>query len=324
MVPAATPPRTVTAIIVTYNSAEVVLDALNSLALHGPQDRTVDVIVVDNCSTDQTVELVQAVSGVRLIQNAGNLGYSSAINVGMANADPASDLLILNPDVRIHSGAIEKLASAAGEEVGITVPLLRLDNDQLIYSIRRFPSVSRSICESVLVGRISGRFSLTGEVDRIESHYVGNRTVDWASGCAFYITQECAATVGGWDEQFFLYTEEIDYCYRARKAGYSVSFIHDSLITHLQGDLHQSNLLRTLCALNRVRYFRKYHSLPATMLFYVGVVLNETRRCFRPSSRAAVRALLRKADRPSQLSRASLLSRIPTQTTPFPLLRVEQ
>jgi GT2 family glycosyltransferase len=121
--------------------------------------------------------------------------------------------------------------------------------------------------------------------------------VDWATGAAVLVSTEADAAVGAWDERFFLYSEETDYCRRLRDAGWTVRYAPEAVAVHHGGGSGTGPDLVALTQVNRVRYFRKYHGRLATAVFLAVVVLSEAIRFRRRENRRALRAILSRRSR---------------------------
>lgn len=287
----------VSVVVVSHNSAHVVGPLLDSLpaALEG---LTADVIVVDNASTDGTRSLVAGRGDCRLVESE-NIGYAGAINVGVEAAADADALLILNPDVRLARGAVRRLREALNRpRVGIAAPRVLDDDGGLHYSLRREPSLFRAM------GLNRTALPAFSEYFGKEEDYLTARKVDWALGAVLLVSRECFDAVGGWDASYFLYSEETDFCLKARDLGYSTLYEPSATAHHIGAQSGQSPTIHTMQILNRVRLYRRRHGLPSAATYYVLTVLSELTWAFRgggASSRAAVLALLVPRRRPAVL-----------------------
>lgn len=293
-----------TVIVVTWNSADVIDGLLESVA-EVRNAQQLRVVVVDNDSSDDTLERVRAKAPDATVVSMGrNAGYGAGANAGIAHSDGAAAYLLLNPDVRLQPGTVESLVGAlSAPGVGIVVPRLLDHNGKLRFSMRRDPSILRAWGEAVLGGTRAGKYPLLGEVERRESEYAHPRTVDWATGAAMLISRECADALGQWDESFFLYSEETDYALRARDAGFSVRYEPTAIAVHYEGESHQSPALYALLTKNRVKLFHARHSAASTGLFWAGLLLGQSLRAAGATHRAAVRALL---GRPGPMAKPGL------------------
>jgi GT2 family glycosyltransferase len=212
-------------VIVNWNSERYLRDCLRSLEAH-PPDVAWEVIVVDNASTDGSVETVRReFPGVTLIANPANLGFAAGSNLG-ARATQARYLLFLNPDTVMHARTL-KLAVDYMEErpdVGL-VGSRTLDghgkNQPAAYG---FPTPLR------MFGAVSGlnRFF---KITRLQD-FSRVKEPDYLQGSFFFVRRQAYAAVGGFDEGFFMYAEDVDFCLRARQAGWKVHYVPELLITH--------------------------------------------------------------------------------------------
>lgn len=287
--------------VVTYQSASVLAGLIGSLpaALAGVGDWRL--VVADNASTDGSVDLVRALAPDALVVDlGGNRGYAAGVNA-CATAVPGSRALLLcNPDVRLGAGAARALdaatAPAAGTRVGIAVPRLVGVDGRLAYSLRRRPTVGRALGEAVLGGRRARRWAALSEVVADPAAYTRASDADWATGAVMWVTGDCLDAVGGWDESFFLYSEETDFALRAADAGFTLRLAPDAEAVHVGGDAHVSPRLWALLTANRVRLFARRAGAARAVAFFAAVLLGEAVRAARPGAathRAALAALLR-------------------------------
>jgi N-acetylglucosaminyl-diphospho-decaprenol L-rhamnosyltransferase len=181
--------RPLSIVIVTFNSAAVLPRLLDSLpaGLRGLSD--LNVIVVDNDSRDGSGKLAEAHPlGPTVIQMGRNAGYAAAINAAVATIHPNSDLLILNPDVRLHPGAAKPLVElAATPTVGIAVPRNFREDGTTDPTLRREPSVFTAWAEAVLGGKLAARLGWGEIVGRMTS-YGSRDTIEWATGSALLVS----------------------------------------------------------------------------------------------------------------------------------------
>lgn len=295
-------------VTVTYNSADVVPDFLTALdsAAAGP----VDLVIVDNGSTDGTLELIEArAAGATVIRSPRNGGFAAGVNLGLAATHWSAPALVINPDVRLHPGALDALCAAARADpaVGIVVPQLRDDQGRLLYSLRRDPSALRVLGEALLGGTRAGRLGV-GEMIAVPHRYEQPGTADWASGACMLLTAECRARVGAWDEQYFLYSEETDYALRTRDHGLVLHYQPRAVATHRGGDAHRSPELFSLLMVNRWRLHRRRHGPIAATAFRAALIIDMAPRALagRAPARAALRSLLRaEPDRAGLVPRAA-------------------
>jgi N-acetylglucosaminyl-diphospho-decaprenol L-rhamnosyltransferase len=286
----------VAVVIVTHNSVHVVGDLLDSLpaAVGGI---AADVVVVDCASTDGTSEFLAARQDCRLVRSA-NVGYSGGINRGVREAAPADAILILNPDVRLHENSVQPLLRLLRQpNVGIVAPQVRSPQGKLELSLRREPTLLRAL------GLTRTRLAVFSEYVSKPSDYAKPRAVDWALGAALLMSRDCYDRVGGWDERYFLYSEETDLCLRARDAGLLTWYEPHAVAIHIGGQSGRTQATHAMQVVNRVRLYRRRHGSFASWCYYWLTAVNELSRVPRGHSHswAGVVALLVRSRRPSEL-----------------------
>jgi GT2 family glycosyltransferase/glycosyltransferase involved in cell wall biosynthesis len=297
----ATSDRPLAVVVVTFCSAGVVEGCLRSvteaLAEAGRPDARV--IVVDNASTDDTVAVATAVAPQSLvIARPTNDGFAAGVNAGLAAA-AGHDVLVLNPDVRLHADAVALLlAQLTVPGTGIAVPRLVDDAGRLHRSLRRRPSALRTLAEALMGGVRAGGRARLGEVVTSETAYRRPQQVDWATGAVWLVSRECVAALGLLDERYFLYSEETDYMLRAGDHGFAVHYEPEAVAVHLGGEQSTSPALWALSVTNRVRLQRERRGAGAAVAMWGAVTVNESLRALvrgrrnGAKHRAALRSLL--------------------------------
>ncbi|TFB65839.1 glycosyltransferase [Cryobacterium sp. Hz9] len=281
-------------VIVTHNNDADVDAVLHSLPAGAPNLR-LRVVVVDNDSTDDTLLKLAAYPKVRVLRSGGNLGYAAGINIARREFGRSRTLLILNPDVEVMPGAIAALHNSMAQTgAGIVVPLLHDSAGVRQASLRREPSVTRTLGEALFGDHLGGRPGWLSEIDRRASHYRLPREVEWATGAALLIDGSLAERLGDWDERYFLYSEETDYFRRARQAGAVVWFEPAALIRHRQGGSGGSDGQIALMAVNRVRYAQAWGTRAHATRIRAAVILHASLRLNQPAQRYAAMVLTRR------------------------------
>jgi N-acetylglucosaminyl-diphospho-decaprenol L-rhamnosyltransferase len=286
----------VAVIIVTYNSAHVVGDLLDSLpaALDG---LAADVIVVDNGSADETVQVLAGRADCRLVRSS-NTGYAAGINRGVRTAISAEAILVLNPDVRLHEKSVAPLLRALQEPgVGIVAPQVRSAEGTLELSLRREPTLLRAL------GLTRTRLPAFSEHVSSPAAYTRPGTADWALGAVLLMSRKCYDVLGGWDETYFLYSEETDLALRARQAGLVTRYEPRSVATHIGGQSGRNHRTHAMQVINRVRLYRRRHGAIASWCYYGLIIVGQLARAARGRSESAfaVQVLLVPARRPGEL-----------------------
>ncbi|NMR28208.1 WecB/TagA/CpsF family glycosyltransferase [Crystallibacter degradans] len=285
-------PADVVVYVVTYNSADALAGLIKGLRQEAQSVR-LRVVVADNDSPDGTLHALADFPDVYALPTGGNLGYAGGINAAMHLPGGGASVLVLNPDMVVEPGAIRALhRRMVRSGAGIVVPQL-LESDGATYpSLRREPTIVRAFGDALFGSRFPTRPAWLAEMDYDAESYRHPHRVQWATGAALLVRADVAERLGDWDEQFFLYSEEVDYFRRAREFGEAIWYEPSSVMTHQQGGSGSSPKLNALMAVNRIRYVRKYHSRRYAAWFRSAVVLAEVLRCFKPSRRGILRTVL--------------------------------
>jgi N-acetylglucosaminyl-diphospho-decaprenol L-rhamnosyltransferase len=225
-------PDDVAAVVANYNPGDYLVDCVRSLRAEGIDT----IVVVDNASTDGSVDaLVRDDPAVRVIRLSRNLGYGAAANRGVA-ATSSKYVLVLNPDTVVEPGMVKTLVAALERdpELGLVVP--RLDNhDGTLYpSAREFPKLGDAIGHAFLVD-VAPNNRFTRRYRMLDWDHREARRVDWVSGACFLARRVALDAVGGFDEAYFMYLEDVDLCWRLGRAGWRAGYEPTAGIMHVQG-----------------------------------------------------------------------------------------
>jgi GT2 family glycosyltransferase len=222
--------------IVSWNSRDCLRDCLRAICAL-PDSVSHEVIVWDNASSDGTPDMVaQEFPSVELCASNENLGFGAGHNRAMERAT-GRYLLMLNPDATVHPHALDELVAFADshEKGGIFGPKILNPDGSLQYSCRRFPTIEAALFRNTMLGRLfpNNRFAS----DYLMKSWLHNepRQVDWVSGSAMMVRRSLLEQLGGFDEQFFMYCEEVDWALRAHQAGWEVWYVPSAVITHIIG-----------------------------------------------------------------------------------------
>lgn len=244
-------------IIVSANSAHWLTPCLTSVLDHsGPAE--VDVVVVDNESTDGTSDLVErCFPDVRLVSSPNN-GFSFGNNRGLISCK-ARYVLFLNPDTEILEGTFEELIAAmdARPEVGL-IGVKQVTADGCLFpTIRRAPHAIRTFAEALGSERLPFRWRWLGERELDFRRYETEFDCDWTSGSFMLVRWETLESAGVLDERFFLYSEETDLCHRIRKAGWRIRHLPFMTILHHAHKNGFNSKLEAQAAYSRRLFARK-------------------------------------------------------------------
>jgi len=289
----------VAVVLVTYNSDAVLPGALESLVANGVHLDAV--VVADNASRDDSVKVAQSAATwlpVRVLQTGRNAGYAAAINaaVQVLNLDRLDAVFIMNPDCRLHPDTLALLAADLRRRAcGIAVPRLLNVDGTLQPSIRRAPTVSRAVAEAIIGGKKAGRIGRLGELITDPRAYERPGRAVWATGAAMLLSTRLMRELGPWDESFFLYSEETEYCLLAADHGYEVWYNPRAVAVHIGGEAQVNPNLAALTVVNKVRLYRRRHNAIKGSAFYAATLAGEALRAMagRRTSRAAVAGLVR-------------------------------
>jgi N-acetylglucosaminyl-diphospho-decaprenol L-rhamnosyltransferase len=266
-------PASLSVVIVTYNSGAFVADCLDSV-LEQSEAEHWQLIVVDNDSRDGSADMVKArFPQVELVELGANVGFGAANNQGLL-ACTAPYVLLLNPDTRLDGAGMASLVAFMDRHpaVGLVGPRLVGADQHLQTSMRHFPSIAREAVECLFLHRVSRVFGdKYGEEIAGNEAYDKEQRVDWVSGAAMLARVDALRAVGGFDEGFFLYAEEIDLCKRLGSAGWDVWY-HPGLTVMHVGNERPDPGLEAENQRSKLRYFRKHHGR-AAMLAFGGVMV---------------------------------------------------
>lgn len=251
------------AIIVNYQSRDQTLACLESLAGAGA-GLTMECVVVDNASKDGVAEAVaQRFPATRVLVNDDNLGYAKAVNRGVRESR-GEFALVLNPDCLVEPGALRALLGWLREHprAGIAAPRILNTDGSLEYSARSFPDhftflFNRySLLTRLFPGNPWTRRYLLSDWD-----HASVREVDWVSGACMLVRRAAIDQVGGMDEAFFMFNEDVDWCRRFKLAGWAVVYVPEAVVTHHIGASKGRVADRVILERHRgmIHYFRKHH-----------------------------------------------------------------
>ena len=260
-------------IIVNYNVKEFLQNLLHSISKSSNQIKR-EIIIVDNASNDGSIEFISNnFPDVNLIANKDNLGFSKANNIGLRKAT-GKYILLINPDTLVSEDTFEKMIDffEANPDVGLAgCKILNPDGTLQLACRRSFPGPWTSFCK---VTGLSNLFPDSRLFAKYNLTYLDpDRTyeVDAVSGSFMMFRRDVYERIGGLDEKFFMYGEDLDFCYRTQKSGFKVFYVHSTQIIHYKGEsTKKSGLDETNIFYNAMHLFVKKH-LSGSLL--VGLIL---------------------------------------------------
>jgi GT2 family glycosyltransferase len=256
----------ISAVIVNYKSKDYLRRCLRAL-LNETEDGQVEVFVVDNASGDGSVEMVKKeFPGIHLIEAAENLGFSKANNLALRRCT-GDKMVLLNPDAEVRPGCLQRMADFLDSEpaAGAVGPKLTGADGMEQKSGREFPTPLRwFLAQTGLADRLSGNSAADDEI----------REVDWVSGACLMIRAKALEEVGLFDERFFMYSDEVDFCYRLKQSGWKVYHLPSAEAIHY-GSISATacgrrdfsrGLLYSSYVTSRLAFFKKHYGPRQTLL----------------------------------------------------------
>jgi GT2 family glycosyltransferase len=248
------------AVIVVSHDQERWLPRCLSTLLEHVHGLSLDLVVVDNGSGASRELVERDFPQARAIASE-NRGFAHACNLAAGTCD-ARWLLLLNPDTEVLEGELAQLVQGLAADVGIAGARQLDDNGAVIPTMRRFPSALGAVGDSLGLEHVPGRPGWLGERELRLERYEGEFEGDWTIGSFMLIRREAFDAVGGFDERFFLYSEEVDLCLRVRRAGWKV--VHSPAVTILHhGNADRPADARLQMQLNWARLQYADKNLPA-------------------------------------------------------------
>jgi N-acetylglucosaminyl-diphospho-decaprenol L-rhamnosyltransferase len=284
------------AVVVNYEAGDL-LDACVSSLLADDQAGPPEVVVVDNGSTDGSVATLRAARPeVRVVVPGHNLGYAGAANVGIA-ATTAPVVVVCNPDLEVAPGTAAAALTRfdAEGDLGALGPRIVNPDGSQYPSARREPGLVDSIGHA-LFGLIAPRNPFTRRYRELDADPARPRDVDWVSGAMLFLRRAALTSVGGWDERYFMYLEDVDLCWRLRRLGWRVVYEPGGRAVHVQGVSTARAPYRMIVAHHRSAYRfadRRWRGARRLLLLPAAVVL-----ALRAGAEIAARALGARPGRP--------------------------
>lgn len=249
----------VAAVIVSYNVRELLLRCITSLK----DDGVSEIVVVDNASRDGSADAVaEHESDVTLLRLTRNIGFGAGQNRGVARTT-APYVLIVNPDVVVEPGSTKALVDALERDPGLGVvgPRIETPDGEVYPSARAFPDLIDAAGHAFLHflwpnNRFSRRYRM------LDWDKASARDVDWVAGTHILVRREAWDAVGGFDEAYFMYMEDVDLCWRMRERGWRTGFEPAARVTHDIGRSTDQTPYRMILAHHRSMLTFAWRSSP--------------------------------------------------------------
>ena len=232
-------------IIVTYNSSKVIFNCINSIKNN--LNFLPSIFVIDNLSTDKTVKIIKSnFSFVNLIINESNIGFGAAINKAIPLCE-SEYIFFLNPDTEIYQKTIPNIINymKSNPSIGLAgTRVIRPDGSVQSTISYHYPGQRHAKQEKYIFNSLKGKIA-------------------WVNGSSMVARTHAIKSISGFDEDFFLYAEEIDLCFRLKKSGWQIGYIENSPVLHLKGHSEVNTDLYNywLKKLNgRFTFYKKHYS----------------------------------------------------------------
>jgi GT2 family glycosyltransferase len=271
-----TPPPDCSIVIVNYRTDDALAECLASVG-RTTKGLAVEVVVVDNGDTLAGSGFRERFPEVRLLTSPGNVGFARAANRGI-RATGGRHVLCLNPDTVVHEGAVATLVAYLDGHpaVGAVGARLLESDGSLQYSCRRFPGyLTIFFGRYALLTRLWPGNAASRDYLYLDWDHRAVREVDWLSGACLMVRRAVVDTVGGFDEGYFLFVEDMDWCRRIRDGGWTVVYVPDAVVTHHIGASRGPVPPRVVWARHRgmLRYVRKHFRAPRLLEWAIGAAL---------------------------------------------------
>jgi GT2 family glycosyltransferase len=252
-------------VIVHYKSPVELGSCLAMLPEAAPGLESEAVVVDNEARDDLAAQLKRRFPAVRVIANRENLGYARAVNQGV-RATSGEFVLIMNPDCELRPAAARRMVDylRVHARAGVVAPRILNPDGSLEYSARSFPDhltflFNRySLLTRWFPGNPWSRRYLLSDWD-----HASVREVDWVSGACMVVRRAAIDDVGGMDEAFFMFNEDVDWCRRMKLAGWAVTYVPDAVGVHYIGASRRRTASRVILERHRgmIHYFHKHHPI---------------------------------------------------------------
>lgn len=267
-------------VIVTYNSEEFISRCLETLLRDN--ERIGKIVIIDNSSCDGTVRAIKLFDCVELIELKDNAGFSRASNLGFKKT-VSEYVMFLNPDCYADEKAVSNLLNRAvlSDSDCIIGPCLLNADLSLQFSARSFHSLTTQFSESFFLSILFPKSELFGRYFQRYKDYNKEFESDWITGAVMLMPRKLFVKVGFFDERFFMFEEDVDLCYRARKLGYRVIYYPGSKFMHCDaGSFGKDEEYRRLKMVysSRLKYYCKHMNKLVALIFSMLVRIGFTNR----------------------------------------------
>jgi GT2 family glycosyltransferase len=265
--------------VVSFNAAKYLENCLRSLYENAPA-KSFEIVIVDNASTDDSVKIIrEQFPSVRLIRNKDNSGFVKANNAAI-RASKGQYVLCLNSDTTVLPDALDVLFKfmESHPDAGACGPrLLNIDHTTQHQCKRGFPTVPTVLAYYARLHKLFPKNKFFGHylLTYLDENQVNK--VDSLSGAAMMVRRSVIDTVGMMDEDYFMYMDDIDWCYRIKQARWNIYYVPDARILHFGGKSTRKALYKSMVhfyksqAIFYRKHYARYHYRPINSCVYVGI-----------------------------------------------------
>ncbi len=281
----------VSVLIVSWNTRDLLADCLDSIRRSRPAC-VGEIIVVDNASADGSPEMVeQHFAEVKLIRAGSNLGFAKGNNLAMRHAS-GSMFALVNSDALVHPGCLETLSDYLDRHpnVGLVGPRVAGADGRLQRTCRHLPGLWNTLCRALALDRAFGGRGIFSGYEVPPARHAVLHEAEVLSGCFCLARRSAVDQIGGLDEQFFFYGEDIDWCRRLKDAGWKLIFVPHALATHVGGGSTSQAPLRYSVEILKatLKYWRKHHGRGGQVACHALLILHHGLRLIPRSARRAL------------------------------------
>lgn len=265
-------------IIVNYNTEEELFQCISSITKSRINVES-EIIVVDNASKKDSLNRVKNAFNICILQNARNVGFARAVNQGIYHSE-GNYILLLNPDTMVEENTIQILLDYIKEkkDAGCVAPAITYPDGKLQPSARSFPTYTKAFFgrQSLLTGLFPNN-PITRSYLSLDMDRTNPQEVDWVMGACLITKREVLNEVGFFDERFFLFVEDVDFCYRLKEHKYKVYYVPYVKVIHKFGAATNKSWYRSVLSHNygMFKFFEKHYNpnIVLKLLLFLGLVL---------------------------------------------------
>ncbi|MAX12589.1 MAG: glycosyl transferase family 2 [Candidatus Marinimicrobia bacterium] len=249
-------------VIVNYNTGKYLFNCICSIFQSNPSLK-LEIIIIDNDSSDDSIEFLNSYKqNFTLIKNKSNLGFSKALNLGLRKSS-AKYVCILNPDTLCDQNSMQKMFDYMEKSLDVACLSPKIVNSDGSFQIsckRSLPTIKNSFFKITGIDKLFPSSSFFGSYNLLYLDENEINQVEVISGACMFMRYEVLKLVGYFDESFFMYGEDIDYCHRINEAGLKILYYPDSKVVHFKGVSAESRPYEVISEFHNsmIKYYDKY------------------------------------------------------------------